>query len=499
MTDNNNQTYLQVGYNNLLQTSDLLCFTLGSDVVYDSNAIVNSAVAAALSAVGTNSIAGTTTDSSGNVETMPVKSGGSLDDLWITSFIKSTSWKPRKVGFYLDGQAGYAEFSNVYVSGNIQALSGIIGGFTIMPTLLYGGTIQTGLTVGAGSNGVVMDSAGLRGYDSVLGMVFNIPTNGSAPTFSSGIINSTIFNVNTNAVIRTSDTVGDGSPLSYGVLVNNTGFYACQADQLLADANVRILINGTAFFSGTITGSTIIGGILETSTTGPRFLINASDSSITQYWKKDNANLAQISILGPNDRYQALTFLLWDTVADFGKAMYMIRTSTGIDLFPTSSGNLGNISNPFLWNNLYLDTGIVFQNFSAVTNQIRWQTTNSSSDYNAWIGIHDMTTEYQRIEFMVARNYSGGSTFRYVYLEHSGSSGLDFYPYGDAQGSLGLSGHRWFDIYAQNTHFGDVNFKDLYRMDEDEEFLNFYNSKTGEKIMKLGADGKLYAKDFVKT
>jgi len=67
----------------------------------------------------------------GSVETVPVKSGGSMDDIWIRNFIRSESWKPKSVGFYLDGNTGYAEFMDVYISGNIQALTGTIGGFDI--------------------------------------------------------------------------------------------------------------------------------------------------------------------------------------------------------------------------------------------------------------------------------------------------------------------------------------------------------------------------------
>lgn len=138
-------------------------------------------------------------------------------------------------------------------AGAISATSGAIGGFTITATALYGGIIKTALDVSLGQSGVIMNTAGLRGYDSVLGLVFNIPTDGSAPTFSSGIINNTVFNVNTNAVIRTSATVGDGTVNSAGILINNTGIYACEASQLLASANVKIGVDGSASFKGTIT------------------------------------------------------------------------------------------------------------------------------------------------------------------------------------------------------------------------------------------------------
>jgi len=258
----------------------------------------------------------------GSVETMPVKTDGAIGDVWIKNFIRSVNWKPKKVGFAIDGQTGKAEFTGVYISGEIEALTGTIGewkigadyirdvagvtgmssvvtvgddirfwaghvtptsapfyvtesgalvatsatitgvitattgaigGFTITATELYGGIIKTAATVASGSNGVIMDTAGLRGYDSVLGKVFDLPTDGSAPTFSSGIINYTTFNVNTNAVIRTSETVGDGTVNSAGILIDNTGLYGCQASQTLANANIKVLIDGSVVVKGTMT------------------------------------------------------------------------------------------------------------------------------------------------------------------------------------------------------------------------------------------------------
>ena len=140
------------------------------------------------------------------------------------------------------------------MNGSLYATRGEIGGFTIESDRLYGGKILTGRNVGAGEAGVVMDTAGLRGYDPVLGQVFNLPVNGDPPEFSSGVIKNTEFQLQTSAVIRTSDTVGDGTASSAGVLINNTGLYATQANQSLADANVKILATGEAVFSGSVKG-----------------------------------------------------------------------------------------------------------------------------------------------------------------------------------------------------------------------------------------------------
>lgn len=177
-------------------------------------------------------------------------------------YLQSSNFVTGVSGWRIDN-TGNVEFNNGVFRGNISAATGTIGGFTITATSLYGGIIKTAAIVDIGGTGVIMDTAGLRGYDSVLGLTFNLPTNGSAPTFSSGIINYTTFNVNTNAVIRTSSTVGDGTVNSAGILMNNTGFYACQASQTLANANVKILIDGSATFAGTLSAVSGTLGSLE--------------------------------------------------------------------------------------------------------------------------------------------------------------------------------------------------------------------------------------------
>ena len=90
----------------------------------------------------------------GSVEEMAVKSDGGMNDLWIKNFIKSVGWKPKTRGFYIDGATGYAEFSNVFVSGEIQALLGLIGGWVISETSLKdaAGTVGMSSAVTAGDD-----------------------------------------------------------------------------------------------------------------------------------------------------------------------------------------------------------------------------------------------------------------------------------------------------------------------------------------------------------
>ena len=50
-----------------------------------------------------------------------IKGTQSFSDVWIDKEIRSRSWKPKKVGFMMNGETGYAEFSNVFVAGAITA------------------------------------------------------------------------------------------------------------------------------------------------------------------------------------------------------------------------------------------------------------------------------------------------------------------------------------------------------------------------------------------
>ena len=75
-----------------------------------------------------------TLNDNGNSSQVPIKSGSNVGDFWINTFIRSVNWKSKSQGFFISGINGYAEFSNVYVTGDIHALTGEIGGFIIDAT-----------------------------------------------------------------------------------------------------------------------------------------------------------------------------------------------------------------------------------------------------------------------------------------------------------------------------------------------------------------------------
>ena len=243
----------------MAQEYDNIDRPFGAHLERQSDTLVPSAEESAVSAFGVGQTAdnagsiapaggGTSSGSGGGVTEPVVKNESQFSDLWIQNTIKSLNWKPKKQGFYIDGASGYAEFSNIFLSGSITAREGLIGGWTITDTSLYGGTIKTGATVGEGGEGVIMDTDGLRGYSATLGEVFNLQTDGSPPSFSSGVIRNTEFQLETvQALIRTSPNVADGSVLSAGVLINSTGFYGLRANQTIENGSVRIRSQGTFF------------------------------------------------------------------------------------------------------------------------------------------------------------------------------------------------------------------------------------------------------------
>lgn len=208
-----------------------------------------------------------------------------INKIGVNDYISSNDFVSGSTGWRIHGN-GDAEFSSGTFRGTLTAPTGTIGGFTITSTELYGGIIKTAATVAPGSTGVIMDTDGLRGYDATLGLTFNLPTNGDAPTFSAGTINSSTIEIDTNAVMRTSSTVGDGTGASAGIVINSSGLFACEANQDLADANVKISINGTADIVGSIRGgqtdyNTGTGYFLGYSAGEYKFSVGSPTSNIT--------------------------------------------------------------------------------------------------------------------------------------------------------------------------------------------------------------------------
>lgn len=94
-----------------------------------------------------------------------------------------------------------------------------------------------------------------------MGTVFNLPTNGSAPTFSSGEITKTRFTIQESAVIETSSTAGIVPTLSGGVRINSEGIKGFKS----GEANPVFFLNAS---NGDITakGGEIAGWTIASAT-----------------------------------------------------------------------------------------------------------------------------------------------------------------------------------------------------------------------------------------
>lgn len=172
----------------------------------------------------TTTNAGGTSGDNGSVESQPVKSSGAMGDLWITNVIRSTNWKPKKVGFYIDGQTGYAEFSDVYVGGTITADIAIIGGWTVNASSLSTANIvldagNQRIQVGAGSE-IIIDGAtqtieSSNYVSGVFGAGFHIDSNllEVGNIAARGLIRSAVFQKDVVNVMGGNFAVLDGDVL----------------------------------------------------------------------------------------------------------------------------------------------------------------------------------------------------------------------------------------------------------------------------------------------
>lgn len=149
-------------------------------------------------------------------------------------------------------------------TGTVQATSGGFGtGYTPVTITTAGltltgaaGITMTGsgsIKVSSGSSYIEYTATSIKGYSNSLGLTtFELKADGSAPTFSGGVVNTTIFNVSSSGIIRTSATAGDGSASGYGVIMNDTGLKGYKASSS-TPTFVLNASNGDASFGQTTT------------------------------------------------------------------------------------------------------------------------------------------------------------------------------------------------------------------------------------------------------
>ena len=111
-------------------------------------------------------------NSGGSVAEANVKSDGNFSDVWISNALRSTHWRPKTSGFYIDGQTGYAEFTNLVVTQSITGLT--INGATINGGTISGATVILDNSVaGAGHLAWTNGSNIWEDLDGYLGFLAN--------------------------------------------------------------------------------------------------------------------------------------------------------------------------------------------------------------------------------------------------------------------------------------------------------------------------------------
>jgi hypothetical protein len=93
-------------------------------------------------------------------------------------------------------QSGAVTTQKISVT-SLDAISANLG--EVVSGIITAATMRTSASPSVSR--VIMDSDGLRGYNAALGITFKLPTDGSTPTFSSGVIN--------NAVIQNSEFISN--------------------------------------------------------------------------------------------------------------------------------------------------------------------------------------------------------------------------------------------------------------------------------------------------
>lgn len=113
----------------------------------------------------------------------------------------------------IDAATGIITAVDANLSGTITASAGAIGGWTINSTSIANASGTLSLDNandrirarnGAGTNYVDINSSGIIGFDATLGTTFKLPTDGTPPEFSSGIIKESEYQIYTSGVIKTS-------------------------------------------------------------------------------------------------------------------------------------------------------------------------------------------------------------------------------------------------------------------------------------------------------
>jgi hypothetical protein len=154
--------------------------------------------------------------------------GSSLDNLWIKSWIKSVNYKPKTIGFYIDGLKGYIECMDLYVKGTITGSSldipndSTVNSFHVdvsgnawWGSILIGDAVAKVLNTGAGIFSNITITGGSVGGAPVANI-------GYIGTTTADAVPSSLSCSSTTAVVASDGSVSSSVVLTWTALSTNT-------------------------------------------------------------------------------------------------------------------------------------------------------------------------------------------------------------------------------------------------------------------------------------
>jgi len=381
-----NKNYLDIGYNNLLQKEGDLGYQLNNPVGDQSTAANQDQ---------DNLLGGGGGGGGGDSE---VKDGSIVDDLWIVNSIRSRDWKPKKVGFYIDGETGYAEFSDVFISGEISATTGTIGGWSIDATSIYTGTedhseytayagdmtlYSSGTDASIHAKNFYIDTSGvltcagaiidgtstlggrvgstLAGAINVSGDLITDVINARLDSSSKNILSDFNFGTTDYAgAVKSGDitwnTTTGAITGGSGVVVYRDGIVGAAAgvetfsiDATTGSATFAGTLSAAAGTLGTITAGTLTGLLFQTASSGERVaiatatkdikLINSSGSTVTRLFYGTGTTDALLKLTPTDDARRGIEFIIPSGLGSDAKCITIDNPSVSISIDITDGGS----------------------------------------------------------------------------------------------------------------------------------------------------------------
>lgn len=233
---------------------------------------------AALAQVGGNTAASSTM-AGGSSQQASVASGGAMSDITITSSIQSSNWAPKTVGFFINGQTGYAEFANVYIKGSIAAGSLDIPDANTL-------------------NSFHVNTAGDTWWGTTVAL-FNI-SNDNAPAYilKSGVAKFQSVTI-VGGVIDGTSTIGGRTASTISTAIDSSGHFA---DNAINTASSSILGSFTFGVSGALQIGTYSPGVSGDLKISPSGILARNSSGSTTFSINGTTGVAVLSglVVGTN-------------------------------------------------------------------------------------------------------------------------------------------------------------------------------------------------------